>query len=266
MCTTTAFPSATFARILQAVRRPALFHVLVLLLLAPSHLAAQEILRPGDPSLRLEHLRTGTDSTRVWRHSGDQRQKGPLQIQQVERVFEGGEERLQVAFTLESERGDLHDTTTFRLPSLAPATHRSRPGPDGAWRSLEIAYGDNAITGTITPPDSASHGFEVPVSEDVFDPGIGNLLFSILPFAPDYEVRVPVFNHESRQVELHAYRVVGEGVTEFRGASVDVWHVEVSLPSGQTFRATIDKATGRTVRGVTELGPDMRVVTLPAGS
>lgn len=235
-------------------------------LAAPAALAGQQTVRPGDPSLRLENLRERVDSTRVWRISGEERRKGPLQIQTVERIEDRGEELLRVTFTLESERGGLYDTTTLRLPSLAPVAHKSRPAPGGPWRSLDVTYGDGTIAGTVAPPDSAARSFEVAVREPVFDPGVMNVLFAVLPLEVGYEARIPVFSHEAREVEHHGIRVTGEGERPFRGDTVEVWEVEMVLPSGPTFRASIDKETGKLVRGEVRLGPEMRVVTTPPGS
>lgn len=239
---------------------------LVALATAPG-LPAQEIIRPGDPALRVERIPFGTDSTRVWRYAGEQRQKGPLQIQVVERVSRAGEQLVRVTFTLESERGDLYDTTTFRLPSFQPIAHRSRPAPGARWRTLEVNYGEDVVTGSVTPPDSASRRFARALDEPVFDPGVGNLVLAMLPLRPGYEFRVPMFNHESREVHLYTYRVTGEDVVPYRGkTSVDVWTVDVELPGGHTHRMSVDKDSGRVVRGETRLGNDMRVVSLPAGS
>lgn len=239
---------------------------LLLTAAAAAPLEAQETVRPGHPSLRLDRLQPGTDSLRVWRITGDDRRRGPLQIQSIERITRGGEELLRLAFTLESERGNLYDTTTFRLPSLAPVRHVSRPDPGGPWRTLEVRYGDGIVEGTVTPPDSASRSLEATLEAPVFDPGVGQILLAILPLAAGYEARVPMFSHEALEAELYTYRVIGEGVAVFRGDTVDIWKVEMSLPSGRSFDTTVEKSTGRFVRGETRLGPDMRVVTEPPSS
>lgn len=237
----------------------------ILLLATASALPGQEIVRPGDPSLRLDRLRANVDSTRVWRISGEQRQQGPLQIQSIDLIDEGGQELLRIAFTLESARGDLYDTTTVHAGSLAPISHRSRPAPGGPWRSLDVHYAAGMVAGSITPPDSAARSFEVPIDEAVFDPGVSNLLFAVLPLSAGFEARVPVFSHESLRVEYHVYSVTGEGELPFRGETVGVWHLHVSLPDGANFEVSVDKSTGSLIRGETRLGPNLRVVTAPPG-
>ena len=232
---------------------------------AAPDLAAQEILLPGDPSLRPERISTGIDSTRVWRFSGDQGQMGPLAIQVVDRIERDGAELLRIVFTLESDNGNMHDTSTVRLPSLAPVAHVSRPGAGATWRSLEIRYDEGSARGTVTPADSAPQEFEAPMPGGAFDPSLSLVLLTAMPLAPGYEVRVPFFSHEKREVELHTYRVAGEQAMSFRGETVDVWDVEITFPDGRIVMAKVDQASGRVLRGETAVG-DMRLVTMPAES
>lgn len=231
-----------------------------------SSVLAQEILRPADASLSLDRLRLGTDSTRIVRFIGGTEQEGPLQIQTTERIRRDGEDMLKVTFTLEAGNGNLYDTAFARLPTFEPVTHRSRPDPGGPWRQLDLRFEASGVSGTITQPNAAPSPVDVPLEARVFDSALATVLFSVLPLASGYEVRVPFLDYTSMDVTYHTYRVVGESEIPFRGDMIDVWDMELGLPAGMTMRMKVAKDTRQVLRGEMDMGGGNRVVAAPPGA
>lgn len=223
------------------------------LLLIPT-LADVTQLGPGNPLLRPDRIRQGTDTSYIAIQRDGQERPGPMQVEAIRRTARKGQEVFEHVIVVDGGRFRMDDTTWYDSRTLAPLAHRSH----GPGRTFSLDYAPGRVTGSMT--DSAgAHPIDVALPSTAFDPSSMHAVFRSLELAPGQRYAIPMFNHEKRAIVTDTLAVEGEDIVDTDQGKVAAWRLTMATPDR---RATyyVSRADGRDLKViVTWAGGELRV-------
>jgi hypothetical protein len=162
--------------------------------------------------------------------------------------------RVETAVALPA--GEATDVFLLDAVTLRPVQRSVSQGPV----SVELAFGESAITGTMMLP-----GQETAIDVDLEAPVLGNdaaleVVLGALPLASGYETVYRTFDVQTQKVRRWSFEVTGRETVETGAGSFDCFKTRITALDGEGGDGTlwISAQTPRmTVRSETSLPPAM---------
>jgi hypothetical protein len=222
--------------------RPSVLLAIAMACVANAAPSQQPALEPGNPVVRTDRLRVGTDSFRIESSFGGQVRRSTL-IRTLQRARSEGRDMFVFAQTYLTERGTTVDTSWVDAATLAPVRYFA----DVYGELQRFTFDEKGGTGTVTPKDSAARPVAVNNATPFFNAVALDLLYASLPLADGFAAKLALYNppRASFTVEL---RVTGEEDLRLaRGGTIRAWTLDYQLgPNLQ--KLWLDRRTGEFLR------------------
>jgi hypothetical protein len=212
----------------------------------PAGAAATGAERAVVPALALNtsHLAEGTTRWRLTVTRDTARRDYGVMTVETRFVEHAGAPAVLTVRTVQTPRGAIVDSALALRRTLAPVWQRSHQPT----KTMRLDFAASAVTGTVTPKDSATRAVNHPTGVPVFDATDLGAVIASLPYAEGYATTLPFYTFELGGMETDSVRVLGaERAATPGGAPREAWKVAFSDPF-ITATFWVDRETRRILR------------------
>lgn len=151
---------------------------------------------------------------------------------------------------IEGPTGIMTDTAVADPETLAPRRHASHSEA----RTLTLAFAPNRVTGTFSKNGDPASAIDQPVTGNLYDSNMLDVLLATLPLSAGYTGRLMVYLYEAGGPTPVDIAVTGAETVD----GTDSWVTGVTI-GGKTARYYVGKTEPRVTRIVSSPGPGMEI-------
>lgn len=214
---------------------------LLSILLATAPAMPQETIAPGDPSLRVDRIRSFTDTIALLKTPRDSAQRvlGTL-VRRVERTRSNGTPIFRETQHYVLESWDEVDTLDVSATTLAPLRVVEISTKSGH----TLDFSGRRMTGTVWSADSGKRAVDAPLPAPFFHGMMTEAFIAALPLADGSTLPISVAETPDIQVRTAEFRVTGSATLHTARGPVECFVVRES----ERTTGWVSKADGHLVR------------------